>query len=68
MYTKIGIPENNSLKSKIEELAKQKGLDLLARIPINPDIASAVDAGKIEEFDADFMAEALDKIVNYEEK
>lgn len=55
-------------KSKIEELAKQKGLDLLARIPINPDIASAVDAGKIEEFDADFMAEALDKIVNYEEK
>ncbi len=54
-------------KSKIEELAKEKNLDLLARIPIRPDIAELVDAGKIEDLDVSFMDHAIEKIINFEE-
>ncbi|NLW52633.1 MAG: Mrp/NBP35 family ATP-binding protein [Tissierellia bacterium] len=53
-------------KSKIEQLAKEKGLDLLARIPINPEIAEKVDAGRVEDFDGSFLKEAIDKIVGFE--
>ena len=38
-------------KSRLEEAAAQYGLKILARLPIRPDVAAAVDAGKIEDID-----------------
>ena len=38
-------------KSRLEEAAAKYGLKILARLPIRPDIAAAVDAGKIEDVD-----------------
>ena len=35
--------------SKLEEVAKETGLDILGRMPIDPKLAAAVDAGKIED-------------------
>lgn len=49
--------------SHIEEIAKEEGLEVLARIPINPDIASKVDAGLIEYVDAPWLDGAADKIL-----
>lgn len=54
-------------KSKIEELAKQKNLDLLARIPIQPEIAEKVDKGMIEDIDVSFLDNAIEKIINFKE-
>ncbi len=36
-------------KSHIEEIAKRHGLKVLARLPIDPALAAACDAGKVEE-------------------
>jgi len=41
--------------SHIESYAASKGIDLLGRIPLNPDLAAKCDAGKIEEFDNDYL-------------
>ena len=49
-------------ESHIEETAKEYGLDVLARIPINPEIAKACDEGRVEEVDAVWLSDALDKI------
>lgn len=54
-------------KSKIEELAKQKNLDLLARIPIQPEIAEKVDKGMVEDIDVSFLDNAIEKIINFKE-
>lgn len=53
-------------KSKIEELAREKNLDVLARIPIRPDIAEKVDNGRVEDLDVSFMDQAVEKIINFE--
>ena len=44
-------------KSRLEEAAAKYGLKILARLPIRPDVAAAVDAGKIEEVDFPEMEE-----------
>lgn len=49
-------------KSRLEESAAEFGLEILARLPIRPDVAAAVDAGKIEDVDFPEMAEAVEKI------
>lgn len=54
-------------KSKIEELTKQQNLDLLAKIPIQAEIAEKVDAGRVEDIDQTFMDKAVEKIINFEE-
>lgn len=38
-------------KSQTEKIAKQFNLDVLATLPIRPDIASAVDCGQVESID-----------------
>ena len=72
----VGVVENMSylyvpeLKKKIEifgksrgdEMSKAAGAPLLARIPINPKLASLCDQGQIERYDAEILksyAEAL---------
>ena len=50
--------------SKINEVAKDFGYDLLARIPIDPRIAELCDAGKIEEYDCSCLDAVADAIIN----
>lgn len=49
--------------SKINEVAKDFGYDLLARIPIDPRIAELCDSGKIEEYDCSCLDAAADAII-----
>ncbi len=42
-------------ESKIDSYASANGLDVLARIPLDPEFAAKCDAGKIEEYEPDFM-------------
>lgn len=48
--------------SNIEELAKEKDLELLGRIPIDPKLARACDAGMIELFEGNFLEKAIEKL------
>lgn len=54
-------------KSRVEELVRQRDLDILARIPIKPEITEKVDSGKVEEIDVTFMNSAVDSILNFRE-
>ena len=49
-------------ESKIESVAKSLDLDVLARIPIDPRVASLCDKGMLELMDNDYMENALDVI------
>lgn len=49
-------------ESHIEETAKEKGIDTVARIPINSKLAAACDAGMIELFEGDWLDKTADKI------
>ncbi len=49
-------------ESHIEEICKEKKLDLLAQLPINPGIAELMDKGKIEEADVSHFDKLVDKL------
>ena len=49
-------------KSRLEEVAAKFGLKILARLPIRPDVAASVDAGKVEDVDFPEMEEAAAQI------
>jgi Mrp family chromosome partitioning ATPase len=42
-------------ESGIEGYAASKGLNLLGRIPLNPEIAASCDNGKAEDIEQDYM-------------
>ncbi len=44
-------------KSHAEETAQANGIALLAQLPIDPDLAAACDAGKLESFNKDYLAD-----------
>jgi Mrp family chromosome partitioning ATPase len=46
--------------SKIEDIAKEYHVELLAKLPINPMIASSYDGGKIEEIKSVIIQKAID--------
>ena len=50
-------------ESHAEEVAAKYGLPLLGRIPINPKLAAACDAGLIELFDGDWLDGALKAVM-----
>ncbi|MBQ2758113.1 MAG: P-loop NTPase, partial [Clostridia bacterium] len=50
-------------ESHIEEIAKEFGYPLLAKLPIDPALAALVDAGKIEQIEKLPMTEAAKAIV-----
>ena len=50
--------------SHVEQIAKEFHIPLLARIPIDPKISQAVDSGKIETLEAEFLDAALAIIQN----
>ena len=49
-------------ESHIDEIAAKHGVDTVARIPIDPKLAAAVDAGLIELFDGNWLDELFAKI------
>jgi Mrp family chromosome partitioning ATPase len=46
--------------SRIEEIASQYQVPVLARLPIDPALAAACDAGKIEFLECDYMKDAME--------
>lgn len=50
-------------ESHIDEIAREFGLPVLAKLPITPTIARHVDAGTIEYLDETWMDEAADKLL-----
>ncbi len=51
-------------ESHIDEIAQEHKLDILGRIPIDPKIAAACDAGRVEDIDAVWLEPAVDKLLN----
>lgn len=45
-------------ESHLEETAKKYNLDILAQIPINPEVAKTVDAGNVEDIEASWLDDA----------
>lgn len=50
-------------KSKTAEIAEKEGLELLARVPFCPSLASLTDAGEIEKFSGDYFDALVDKVI-----
>ena len=48
--------------SRVDEIAAKYNTRVLAKLPIDPDIAAKVDKGQAEAFDCDYMSEAADMI------
>ena len=51
-------------ESRIEELAKGYGTNVLAKLPVDPELASLCDKGVIELFEGEYMERAADFIEN----
>lgn len=49
-------------ESHLEEVAASFGYEILARIPLNPDLASLCDAGKLEETEDNSLKHAAERI------
>lgn len=49
-------------ESHIESITKDNGIDLLARVPLDPELASLCDKGLIELFEGDWMENPCNKI------
>lgn len=50
-------------KSKIDEVAAEQGLKILAKLPIDPEFAARCDAGKVELFDHCYLDDAINTII-----
>lgn len=50
-------------ESHIDEVAEQLGLTVLAKLPIDPEVAKSVDAGTVEYVEKDWMDLAAEKIL-----
>ncbi|MDY2685636.1 MAG: Mrp/NBP35 family ATP-binding protein [Selenomonadaceae bacterium] len=50
-------------ESHLDEITKQYGLDILARIPIVPGLAAECDAGQLETVQGDWLDAAVEKIL-----
>ena len=49
-------------ESKIEEVCKKYNLDLLGKLPIDPQFASLCDKGRLEDIQIDYLDKACDKL------
>lgn len=49
-------------ESNVDEIAKELGIKVLIKLPINPEFASLSDNGKIEDVSVDYFTEIIDKI------
>ena len=48
--------------SKVDDVAKEFGIDVLGKLPIDPKLAAACDRGMIESFEGDWLEKAADKV------
>ena len=55
-------------ESHVDEIAQQYGIPVLAKLPINSDLAKLCDNGTIELFEGDWLESAADKIEAAEKK
>ena len=55
-------------ESHVDNIAEEYGLDVLAKIPIDPKLASLCDSGKIELMENDYLSSAFEKIAEKLEK
>lgn len=62
MCPECGKKHNIFGESKIEEIAAEYNTKVLAKLPIDPELAGSVDNGTIENFEGDYMNEAADII------
>lgn len=51
-------------ESHIDEIASKYGLEVLAKIPINPENARTVDAGSVEYLEASWLDTAVEKVTS----
>ncbi|MDO5708244.1 MAG: Mrp/NBP35 family ATP-binding protein [Andreesenia angusta] len=49
-------------KSNIEEIAKENGIDVYSRVPIDPEIAKSVDNGDLENYKGEWLKDIVDRI------
>ena len=49
-------------ESHIDEVAQALGIPVLARLPIDPALAAAVDAGEVEKLPRNYLAEVAEKL------
>lgn len=49
-------------ESHIQDIAKKYNLEILGRIPMDPELAKLCDAGKIEEYEKPVLSDAVKKI------
>lgn len=54
-------------KSNADEIINNHNLEMLAKLPINPEIANLVDNGKVEDVDTSILDNAINKILEFEE-
>ncbi len=52
-------------ESNLEEVAKEHGLNVLSKLPINPAIAKACDSGQVEEVELEEMNEIANKVEEF---
>ncbi len=50
-------------KSRADETAAANGIENVAKIPFNPELASLCDKGEIESNDSEYVSEIVDKII-----
>lgn len=50
-------------ESKLEEVAAQLGLPILARLPVDPALAAASDAGTIEDLEHNYLADLAAQLI-----
>ena len=55
-------------QSKIDDIAKELGVKILAKLPMNPDYAALADAGKMDELDPGFIDDGVEQILKTIEK
>lgn len=51
-------------ESHIEEAAKEMGIEVLGKMPLNPEYAKAVDQGKFVQIENPYLEEAVKKVEN----
>ena len=49
-------------ESHVEEVAAKYDLKVLGRIPLNPELAALCDAGRIEDFEGDYLIDAAKEV------
>ena len=55
-------------ESKLDAVAAEFGLPVLARLPIDPKIAQSYDNGQMESVNTDAIAAVIDAVEKIEEK